>query len=227
MWAIWQVMTIQLFRLEPLICLMPRMAKIGQFRFAILAISQRDAVGPCMFRVARRARRKLNSQSYQTESTDKVFGASILLEMLKRRYYATASDNIDIPSDSATVASDIASTLIVDVLESLEQTTGWKKMKVAVDGMILTLEECDRQKNVLKHRRPGGSKPGRTIIQRNFVLAFETLRMQYFSQNPVYSDIHFRRRFRFDPTDGHALRGNRFMNRPVLEILKMKPKICV
>jgi hypothetical protein len=155
MWAIWQVMTIQLFRLEPLICLMPRMAKIGQFRFAILAISQRDAVGPCMFRVARRARRKLNSQSYQTESSDKVFGASILLEMLKRQYYATASDNIDIPSDSATVASDIASTLIVDVLESLEQTTGWKKMKVAVDGMILTLEEYDRQKNVLKHRRPG------------------------------------------------------------------------
>ncbi len=116
--------------------------------------------------------------------------------MLKRRFLdmLTASD---IASDSATVASDIALTLIEDVLESLEQTPGWKKMKMAEADMIHNLEDYEMQKQALKHPRPGGSKPGRKIIQRNFVLAFETLRMQYFSQNPVYSDVHFRRRFRF------------------------------
>jgi hypothetical protein len=116
--------------------------------------------------------------------------------MIKRQYLdlLTASD---VASDSATVASDIALTLIEDVLESIKQTTGWKKMKMAAADMILKLEDYEMQKQALKHPRPGGSKPGRKIIQRNFVLAFETLRMQYFSQHPVYSDVHFKRRFRF------------------------------
>jgi hypothetical protein len=101
---------------------------------------------------------------------------------LKRRHHAAIGD--------------IALKLVEDVLESLKNTTGWKKIKMAVDGMILTLEKEEAQKKILKQPRPGGSKPGRKIIQRNFVLAFETLRMQYFAQNPVYSDIQFKRRYR-------------------------------
>ncbi len=92
---------------------------------------------------------------------------------------------------------DIACKLVEDVFEKIKKTSGWKRIKMAEDGMILTLEQEEAQKKVLMKRpRPGGSKPGRKIIQRNFALAFDTLWMQYFSQNPVYSDIHFRRRFR-------------------------------
>jgi hypothetical protein len=94
-------------------------------------------------------------------------------------------------------AGDIACKLVEDMFENIKKTDGWKRMKVAEDGMILALEqEQAKKKKLMKQPRPGGSKPGRKIIQRNFVLAYDTLRMQYFSQNPVYSDIHFRRRFR-------------------------------
>lgn len=93
-------------------------------------------------------------------------------------------------------ASNVASALVEDVLQSLEQTSGWKKLKMTVDAMMLTIEKFETEKQALKHPKPGGSKPGRSIIQRNFELAFNTLRMQYFVEMPVYSDAHFRRRFR-------------------------------
>ena len=93
-------------------------------------------------------------------------------------------------------ASNVASALVEDVLKCLEQTSGWKKLKMTVDDMLLALENYETEKQALKHPKPGGSKPGRSIIQRNFELAFNTLRMQYFAELPVYSDVHFRRRFR-------------------------------
>ena len=51
---------------------------------------------------------------------------------LKRRHHAAIGD--------------IALKLVEDVLESLKNTTGWKKIKMALDGMILTLEKEEAQK---------------------------------------------------------------------------------
>ena len=62
-----------------------------------------------------------------------------------------------------------------------------------IEGATLLLSEQDEA----EQRNPGGSIPGKhPNLQRNFEMAYQTLYNHYFSENPLYNEGMFRRRFR-------------------------------
>jgi hypothetical protein len=94
------------------------------------------------------------------------------------------------------LATEAAGALLDEIIERIGQTDGWLRMQTAVEEMRISVRNCKDEIEKLKRPRPGGSKKGRKIIRRDFAVAFDTLWQQYFAENPVYSDLHFRRRFR-------------------------------
>jgi hypothetical protein len=93
-------------------------------------------------------------------------------------------------------APEIAHVLLQNIIERIEQTDGWQRLKKAADEMKSRLANFEAEKERLKRPRPGGSKKGRKIIRRDFVAAYEKVWKDYFAETPVYSDVHFRRRYR-------------------------------
>jgi hypothetical protein len=89
-----------------------------------------------------------------------------------------------------------AHALVQKMIDSIEQTDSWQRLTKVVDGMMCHLQNFEAEVEKLKRPRPGGSKAGRKIIRRDFVTAYEKLWNDYFAETPVYSDIHFSRRYR-------------------------------
>ena len=89
-----------------------------------------------------------------------------------------------------------AHALVQKMIDSIEQTDSWQRLTKVADGMVCQIQNFEAEKEKLKRPRPGGSKRGRKIIRRDFVAAYQKLWKEYFAETPVYSDIHFRRRYR-------------------------------
>jgi hypothetical protein len=92
--------------------------------------------------------------------------------------------------------SEAGPTLVEYVITSLGESPAWQKLKSTIDDISSVIQSKNELIYKLLHPKPGGSKPGRLMIRRNFTAAYETLWQQYFQPNPVYSDTFFKRRFR-------------------------------
>jgi hypothetical protein len=93
-------------------------------------------------------------------------------------------------------AHDLAQSLIKAVLVSVQNTPNWALLQMTIDQLWSKYETLEVNRLMLLTKRPGGSKKGRKIIKRDFEAAFNTLMIQYFVVNPMYSEGLFRRRFR-------------------------------
>jgi hypothetical protein len=124
-------------------------------------------------------------------------GGSAGTKMHAQSSISPCVDMLKLSQKGHSAETEAARELLEGIVERIGQTDGWLRMQMAVDGMLCTLENLKVEMQRLKKRpRPGGSKKGRVIIRRNFAAAYDTLWQQYFAENPVYSAVHFRRRFR-------------------------------
>jgi hypothetical protein len=93
-------------------------------------------------------------------------------------------------------AHDLADKLIRAVTISVQNTPNWVILKRTIGQMWSNYESLELKRLMFLTKRPGGSKKGKKMIKRNFEAAFNTLMIQYFVVNPMYSEGLFRRRFR-------------------------------
>lgn len=93
-------------------------------------------------------------------------------------------------------AHDLAQKLIKAVTISVQNTPNWALLQQAIVQMWSKYETLEVSRLMLLTKRQGGSKKGRKIIKRDFEAAFNTLMIQYFVVDPMYSEGLFRRRFR-------------------------------
>ena len=97
----------------------------------------------------------------------------------------------------AEALNSFGSSLAEDILINVQRTPGWIAIERTKKSLRLSVDELQAEVSTLLNPRPGGSKAGRSIIQRNFKDAFDKLMVHYFNPTPLYGDHLFRRRFRF------------------------------
>ncbi|KAH9457729.1 hypothetical protein Pst134EB_010046 [Puccinia striiformis f. sp. tritici] len=80
------------------------------------------------------------------------------------------------------------------VLASSQQAT----LAVIQGGAAILQDEQQRgQAEAVMRKKRGGSRKGRSAnLPRDFEEGYQRLCKDYFSENPIYSDYHFCRRFR-------------------------------
>ena len=91
---------------------------------------------------------------------------------------------------------DEGCSLVQDVLMELSTLKCWQAIQLTVKELKSKENDLDSKINQILNPRPGGSKKGRKIVKRDFQAAYEKLFVHYFSTNPIYTDQHFRRRYR-------------------------------
>jgi hypothetical protein len=91
---------------------------------------------------------------------------------------------------------DRADKLVDGVVRRVCSTSLWIQMQEIINQAWASYAAKELERRMLFFRFPGGSKPGRKIIRRDFDGAFETLMKQYFVDEPLYSAALFSRRFR-------------------------------
>ena len=82
-------------------------------------------------------------------------------------------------------------------LESIDGMRSLKKLKIALQQKI---DEAEHEQILLLQNRRGGGTKGRRIVPRNFVGAYFQVLHHYFVPHPLYTNVHFCRRFRVSRT---------------------------
>jgi hypothetical protein len=108
----------------------------------------------------------------------------------------------DSPSRFTTKSSSVFMRSVVDALKlfwsdinSLEEL---RQIRAARHDVICDIATVREEKEELLRRKKGGGGKGRRIIMRDFEKAYAVVMANYFRiyPSPLYSDLHFNRRFR-------------------------------